>query len=305
MEDIRLLALDIDGTILTGVKKLTVRTQAAIEAAADRGIVLALVTGRPLHGLPEELLALRGIRYVITSNGAVTTDLKEGETLRVANLDPETALEVIKVPRSHNLICAAFVDGFGYCFPETLERELKQLQNEGLKAYIRKSRKTTDDLDRVIRQAEKGVENVWFIAPGRSERDMLSRHIRERWNVRTVLTAKTDVEIGSPTADKGLALKELAEQLHIRKEQVMAIGDNGNDLGMLQVAGTAVAMGNAENEVKEIADIVTESNEKDGAAMVIEKLLREYQGIELADCFPHIRNSPVFGKQKGKSIGCP
>ena len=273
MKDIHFLALDIDGTILTGAKKLTDRTRAAMEAAAAGGIVLALVTGRPLYGVPDELLSLRGVRYVITSNGAVTTDLREGKTLRTANLDPETALRVIEVPRNLGLICAAFIDGFGYCSPETLERELTQQKNEGLKAYIRKSRRPAGNLDSVIRTAENGVENVWFIARSRSERDCLSNLIRETWNVRTVLTASTDVEIGSLAADKGIAVSELADRLNIRSEQIMAIGDNGNDLGMLQAAGTAVAMGNAEDEVKRIADIVTESNEEDGAAKIMEKLL--------------------------------
>ena len=273
MSGIQLLTLDIDGTILTAEKKLTKRTSAAIKAAANRGIAVALATGRPLHGVPDELLNLSGIRYVITSNGAVTTDLEEGKILRIANLDPVTALEVMQVPRRLNLICAAFVDGFGYCSPETLERELKQQKNEGLKAYIRKSRKTADNLDSVIRNAKNGVENVWFIAHSRSERDMLNCLIREKWMVRTVLTASTDVEVGSREADKGLAMKELAERLNIRKEQIMAIGDNGNDLGLLLAAGTAVAMGNAEDEVKQIADIVTDSNEEDGAAKIIEKIL--------------------------------
>ncbi len=277
MRDIRLLALDIDGTILTGAKKLTGRTRAAIEAAADRGISVALATGRPLYGVPDELISLYGVQYVITSNGAVTTDLREGKTLRVANLDPETALQVIELPRRLNLICAAFIDGFGYCSPETLERELKQQKNEGMKAYIRKSRKTADSLDRVIAAAGSGVENVWFIARSRSERDMLCSLIRKKWEVSTVLTAHTDVEVGSPAADKGLALKELAERLNIRKEQIMAVGDNGNDLGLLQAAGTAVAMGNADNEVKRIADIVTYSNEEDGAAKIIEIVLLEQQ----------------------------
>ena len=74
MNDIRLLALDIDGTILTREKKLTARTKNAIESAADAGIAIALVTGRPFHGIPDELMFLKGLGYVISSNGAVTTD---------------------------------------------------------------------------------------------------------------------------------------------------------------------------------------------------------------------------------------
>ena len=90
MKSIRLLALDIDGTILTREKQLTDRTKAAIEAAADAGIVVALVTGRPFYGIPDELMSLKGLGYVISSNGAVTTELVKKRIRRSANLDSET-----------------------------------------------------------------------------------------------------------------------------------------------------------------------------------------------------------------------
>ena len=86
--DIKLLALDIDGTILTREKKLTERTRATIESAADAGIAVALVTGRPFYGIPDELMSLKGLGYVISSNGAVTMDLARCACLRSANLDP-------------------------------------------------------------------------------------------------------------------------------------------------------------------------------------------------------------------------
>ena len=86
MNTIRLLALDIDGTILTREKQLTDRTKAAIESAAAAGIVVALVTGRPFFGIPDELMSLMGLSYVISSNGAVTTNLLENRILRTAYL---------------------------------------------------------------------------------------------------------------------------------------------------------------------------------------------------------------------------
>ena len=273
MNDIRLLALDIDGTILTNEKKLTDRTNAAIEAAADAGIAISLVTGRPFFGIPDELLSLKGLGYVISSNGAVTTDLAQNRILRTATLESETAIEIISVPRRYDLVYAVFIDGVGYSELEPLERHIRMIDNPGIETYIRKSRRITYDMDGVIRFAPHGVENIWFICHDRNERDMLSHEISDKWNIRTVVTWKTDVEIGNPEADKGLAIKALAASLGIGKNEVMAIGDNGNDIGMLKAAGIAVAMGNAEDEVKSIADMVTGSNEEDGVAMVIEKLI--------------------------------
>ena len=271
MNDIRLLALDIDGTILTREKKLTARTKTAIESAAEAGIAIALVTGRPFHGIPDELMSLKGLGYVISSNGAVMTDLVQRACLRSANLDPEPALEIVDMLRKLDLVYAVFIDGVGYCELEPFNRHIGMIDNPGLEIYIRKSRRITYDMEGVIGSSENSIENIWFIAHDQAERDELNREINEKWNVRTVLTGKVDVEIGSPEADKGLALAKLAEHLSVEKSRIMAIGDNDNDMGMLKAAGTAVAMGNADDKVKRIADIITDDNNADGAAKVIEQ----------------------------------
>ena len=273
LNDIRLLALDIDGTILTREKKLTDRTKTTIESAAEAGIAIALVTGRPFHGIPDELISLKGLRYVISSNGAVMTDLVQCVCLRIANLDPEPALEITDMLRKLDLVYAVFVDGIGYCELEPFNRHIGMIDNPGLETYIRKSRRITCDMEGVLRASRNGVENIWFIAHDKAERNELNREINNKWNVRTVMTGKADVEIGSPEADKGLALSKLAEHLSVDKSGIMAIGDNDNDMGMLKAAGIAVAMGNADEEVKRIADIITDGNNDDGAAKVIEKFL--------------------------------
>ena len=281
MNNIRLLALDIDGTILTREKRLTYRTKAAIEAAADAGITVALVTGRPFYGIPDELMSLKGLGYVISSNGAITTDLMKNKILRIENLDSDTALEIIAVPRALDLVYAVFADGIGYTELEPFDRHLGMIDNPGLETYIRKSRRITYDMDRLLLKAENGIENIWLIAHDQDERDKLNRLIREKWNVRTVLTGKIDIEIGSPLADKGMALSQLASGVGIMRENILAIGDGDNDIGMLKAAGRAVAMGNAEKSVKSIAHIVTGSNHQDGAADVIEKLLGMENGKTL------------------------
>ena len=197
----------------------------------------------------------------------------------MANLDPKTALEIISIPRECDLIYAVFIDGVGYCELEPFDRHIGMIDNLGLELYIRRSRRITYDMNGVIEQAANGVENIWFIAHDQKERDALNREITARWDVRTVLTGKIDVEIGHPLADKGMALSELGAHLGIGKNEIMAIGDNGNDIGMLKAAGVAVAMGNAEDEVKQLADIVTGSNAEDGAAFAIEDLLAGRAGI--------------------------
>ena len=272
LSGIRLLALDLDGTLLTDDKRLTPRCAGAVRAAVDAGLIPVAVTGRPLSGIPEEVAALPGLRYAICSNGAVTVDLHSGERLRAALLDPAAALEIVQLPIERGLIHSVFVDGVGYCEPQFFAQQWAFFRDKPIAAYVKKSRRPVEDLRACI-LGSGGVENVWFIARSTAERNELDALIRGGFRVQTSLTAALDVEVGDPAADKGLAILALARSLGLEREQILAIGDNGNDLGLLRAAGLAVATGNATADVLAAADYVTDSNESDGAAKVIEALL--------------------------------
>ena len=103
--------------------------------------------------------------------------------------------------------------------------------------------------------------------------DEIAGIINSRWKVQTVLTALRDVEVGSMRADKGAAVAELAAQLGIQKEEILAIGDNDNDLSMFRAAGTKVVMGNAPAYIRSRAHFVADTNEQDGAAKIMESIL--------------------------------
>ena len=270
---VKLLALDLDGTLLTNDKRLTERTAKALLNAADEGIIPVIVTGRPLSGLPESIAKLPCIRYVITSNGASAKDLVTGNVLRSACLDSSVAAEIVRIPMKRGLIHCAFIDGIGYCEPKFLELQYNFFSGTPLEDYVRNSRQVTEDMDALIRNHPEGVENIWCIAADREERDEIARIINGRWQVQTVLTALRDVEVGSMEADKGAAVTALAARFGIRKEEILAIGDNDNDLAMFRAAGTTAAMGNAPDFVKRQASLITGSNEEDGAAEIIEKIL--------------------------------
>lgn len=275
MKNIRLIAADLDGTLLTDRKQLTERTARALRQAIAAGIHVVPVTGRPMTGIPEEILSIPGIRYVISSNGAVTRDRSEGRDLRTALIDPETAAAIAEMPLERGLIHCVFMDGAGYCEQHFFEMQIARYGGTPLETYVRKSRRITEDLrEEIMRKGRRGAENIWISADSSAERDELDRVIRERWPVRTVLTAAADVEVGSAEADKGKALKDLAARIGVRREEIMAVGDNENDLGMLREAGFAVAMGNGSGEIRALADFVTETNERGGAAAVIERILQ-------------------------------
>ena len=297
--DIRLIALDLDGTVLTDEKTITPRTAAAIAAAAERGLEVVPVTGRPLSGLPEDLLRIPGIRYIIASNGAITakinklpgaetrisaaafedfgksavcTAVTEYRSLRSEYLDPKDAKAIARLCLERGLTFNIFIDGIGYALPDSCARLIERFTGTPLDDYVRKSRRVTESIPALLRRKGRRVENIWIKTKDQAERDEINSLIR-KYTVNTVLTAPTDIEVGSLLADKGRALTALAEHLGIQRSQILAIGDNDNDLGMLRAAGTAVAMGNATPAVKAMADLATASNQEDGVAEVLEKLL--------------------------------
>ena len=276
-KDIRMVAFDLDGTLLTQEKKITPRTTQALEDAISRGLLLVPVTGRPCHGLPGELLEIPGIDYAITSNGAVTGKLQKTggyeSILRSSLIDRETAAEIVTYPLAHTLLYNVFIDGFGYSDADTYQKIFADFQDTPLEEYVRESRRTCSDIQTLLQNDGNGVENIWIVTENRNQQEQFCRYVEERWKLRTVAMRHFDVEIGNLQADKGVALAEFARDLGIPKNQVLAIGDDQNDLGMLQAAGIGVAMENAAQTVKQAANVITASHEEDGVAKILEQLL--------------------------------
>ena len=271
---IRLLAMDLDGTVLTNDKRISERTMQAFADAWQAGILPVFVTGRPVKGLPDGLQEVSGFRYVISSNGAVVTDMQTGEKLYTAGLPASAAQEIAAIPEARSLAYSVIIDGIGYSGACAFQKVTDYFRGTPIEAYIRDTRRSVPDIGARIRQAAPdSIENIWIMAESRKERNEIGRYVRENYPVHTVYTAERDVEIVSPQADKGLALTFLAGRLGIREEQIAAFGDNENDIGMLAAAGVRVAMGNALDPVKEQATIIADTNERDGVAKIIEEIL--------------------------------
>ena len=267
----KLIALDLDGTLLTTQKRITDRTKKALEGAFAAGLEPVVVTGRPLSGLPEELEEIPQIRYAITSNGAVTTDLHTGTAFRSRLIQPSIAEKIVPVPEEAGWIYSVFINGIGYCNPATYGHLRKFFAGTVLDTYVQRSRRRADDMESLIR-ASAGVENIWIVCNNPEQAASLGDQIQKQWDLQIFRTAPNDIEAGALGADKGAALKDLYQFLKIKRENVFAIGDNHNDLTMLQTAGTAIAMGNATEEIRRIAHQITDTNDEDGVAKVLETL---------------------------------
>lgn len=272
MRKIRMIGLDLDGTVLTNDKKVTENTKKTIARAIEEGIVVVPVTGRPLPGIPQELKEIPGMRYAVTSNGARTFDGRR--ELFGFYLDPDIAASDVRLCMKQNYLYSVFVNGIGCSDRKTHEALLSRFAGTPLYTYMQASRKPADDILALIRDPSTRIENVWLRTPGKAEADAAERSIQSAASGRaqTLRTLPMDVEAVDKNADKGTALRKLGDMLGIRREEIMAVGDSENDIGLLKQAGVSVAMGNAPEKIRLLCQYVTADNEHEGCAEAIRRL---------------------------------
>lgn len=272
---IRMIGLDLDGTVYNEAKEITPGVRKAIEDAIAQGVIVLPATGRPVGGLPEAFLQIPGVRYALTSNGAAVVDLSEKKRIYEDCIDKETAAQVISVMLKFQGLAETYMDGKCYTDKGNYENASNfSMVPPGLLAYIKSTRIPKEHLADYIRSQEHPVEKLHMIFGDTDTRDKAFAYIKKCFPDLTITNASSfNMEINSPTCNKGTALLALGRILGIQPSQIMACGDSGNDYPMICAAGFSVAMGNAEERIKEAADFVTKTNEEDGVAWAIRRFV--------------------------------
>lgn len=270
--NIRLIGLDLDGTTFTDDKRITLRTANAIAGAIARGVVVLPATGRQLTGVPEEFLQIPGVRYVLTSNGAKVYDLLEDKVLHSDCLTVQQALQIMDVCKQHQCLISVFIDGKSYTDEESLLLAEEFIPPEILE-YFRNSRSNTHDLAGQIQQMGRPVEKFALNFKTENERQRANKDFLAMPQILVTSSMQGNLEINTATTHKGSGLIALGKHLGIQPQQIMAIGDSSNDEEMLKAVGYGVAMGNASAAIKAVADDVTLTNQEDGVAVAIEKVV--------------------------------
>ncbi|MBR4702412.1 MAG: HAD family phosphatase [Oscillospiraceae bacterium] len=279
MPDCKLIALDLDGTLLNSAKELTPRSRAALEAAAGAGIHIVPATGRFYRGMPECIRSLPFVRYVISINGAEIYDTKEEKALYSAVIPLPEALEVLTYLDTLPVIYDCYALGWGYMTARMQEAAEEYISYPPSLSMVRELRDPVPELKAYLREKDISPQKLQLFTRDIPLRDKLLGDLAERFP-HLVFTASlpNNLEINSREAGKDRALEVLAAQLGISMEETMAFGDGLNDVDMLRASGVGVAMGNAHPAVKQAADLIAEDCDCDGAAKIIETLLREGRG---------------------------
>lgn len=268
---IRLVALDLDGTVLTDEKTLSPRTVQVLCEALRQGVFVVPATGRTVKGIDPGILSLPGVRYAISSNGARIDDLQTGRPIWQKLTPQKMALEAFDMLSQYDCMLDLFQDGMGYTTVANAAR-IDEMIPPNLRDYVRNSRTVVPDLREFILTQPQGIEKLTMFFFREEERQEAIRRAAAM-GMDPVSSLPGNLELTVAGVNKGAAVLALAQLLGLEPCQTMACGDGGNDIAMIQAAGIGVAMANGMPEVKAAADFVTKSNMEDGVAYAIEKFV--------------------------------
>jgi len=271
--EIKLIALDLDGTTLNSNRKVTERTKKALEDAIAKGVIVIIATGRAYSALPEELFEIKGIKYILTSNGASVTNIVKDELIYSNCIDGAALESTVKVLRTYDFMMEVFVEGHAYVEKSIYDNINSMNFSERHKQYILDTRKTVEGLLDFALLHKELIENINVNFENQDDRSMMREVLGQLENVTLTTSFDHNLEIGGHTTSKANAIRMLCKELGISESQVMACGDSPNDIAMLKASGFPVAMGNAKDEVKSIAKFITKTNDEDGVALAIEQFV--------------------------------
>jgi Cof subfamily protein (haloacid dehalogenase superfamily) len=270
---VRLIALDLDGTLLDSQKRLSARNRDALATAAARGVHIVPTTGRFFGAMPEEVRDLPFVRYAITVNGAQVYDRREDVALARVEIPLATSLAVMARLDAYDCIYDCYQDNWGW-MTEALQRKASDYApDEHYLRMIRELRRPVPDLKEHLAAKGADVQKIMLFVRDPSLREAIRREVLA-CDATLAISSSTpnNLEINHGMAHKGEALRLLCERLGFGTANAMAFGDGLNDLTMVREAGLGVAMANACSEVRNAARFVTLSNDEDGVAVALQKL---------------------------------
>ena len=278
MKDIKLVALDLDGTLFDNSSRISKRNLTAIRSITDKGIHVVISTGRPFEGIPFDQIKGTGINYAITANGSGIYEISTGKCLYENAMDEELVTPILNFLLTRDIHMDAFIGGKGYTPIQCVETAQKLTVPSSIKNYIITTRTRLDNILQFIHENQLKVQkmtlNFYPAADGTLiDRETVRKFLVSNPSITTVCGGYNNLEFTRAEANKGVGLRKLAEILGVNPDATMAIGDTENDLAIIEAAGIGVAMGNATDAVKARADYVTTTNTKDGVAAAIEHFI--------------------------------
>lgn len=274
---IKLIAMDMDGTLLDDDHAtIPARNIAALRRAREWGIKLALASGRTWSILEDAAEQLGGLDYAILANGAAIRDVESGEHIYENGFPNPQAKALIRALEGEEVVFEVYCHGKNYIRPQDVDHlEDALLSPQFAKVYLQRGVRLAEDLTEALEGRPMEKINLFYAPPEKRER--LRELARATGPVEISQALERNMEFNYGGVSKGAALQALAERLGLAPEEVMAFGDAGNDLTMLQWAGWSFAMANAMEEARAAAKYQTASNHEAGVGQAVEKYILDQE----------------------------
>ena len=285
----RLVAIDLDGTLLNQYGVVTENTKKTINKTIENGTDVILASGRPIHSIETIADEIGSKNFFIAGNGALIYDMKKQQPIYEKMLDKQKILEIAKICEDNSITYNIYTPetiiakdlkyNVLYYYKENLQKDEKNRTSitmvDNIKEYVEKSsnekflKVTICDesktiFNSVIRKL-KEIKNIEVLEVGHMSRKTIKQGTED------VSIEYYYTEISLQNVNKWQAIENLIDKLNIKKEEVIAIGDNMNDAEMIKNAGLGIAMGQSAPQVKQIADYITDDNENEGVKKALEK----------------------------------
>ena len=285
----KLVAIDLDGTMLNKYGVITENTKNVIKKVQEKGVEVIIASGRPINSVKNFSKEINSQKYFISGNGAITYDIKNDKILYENILNKNKVVQVIKICEENSIYYNVYTEN------GIIAKNLNYNTLYYYKENINKSEENKTHINIVeniydyIENRDEKILKIMICDGSKTIFNSIMKKIREITDIeildvshmsRKIIKQGTEeialeyfyTEISAKDVDKWNALEKLIELMNITKEEVVTIGDNANDIKMLKNAGLGVAMGESAPYVKECANEVTTSNDNDGVAVILEKI---------------------------------
>ncbi len=285
----KLIAIDLDGTMLNSYGIVSEETKKTIKKVEEQGVEVVIASGRPIASIKEIAKEIDSKNYFIAGNGAIIYDMKKEEIIYEKTMPKEKILEIVKICEENSISYNVYTE------TEILAKALKfnvlYYHKENLKKEENKKTKiniVNDMYEYIKNKQDARFLKITICDESKTVFNSIIRKLKEVKNIeilevshmaRKTITQGTEeysisyyyTEISRENVDKWNAIEFLIEKLGIKKEEVMAIGDNSNDKEMIKNAGLGVAMKQSTPAILELANEVTDGNNEDGVAKILQK----------------------------------
>lgn len=272
---IKLAATDLDGTLISSNGEISNENFEAMENAMNNGLYVVPTTGRSFYEMPESLREKKTYTHCICSNGAVIFD-RDGKEIWKSTFSKAETMELFSILSEYDTMIEVYTKGTPVTEKSKLKKEsyIHYRVEENYHDVLTATRKGTENLESFLTENDEGAEMFNIFFSDADERKEAFERIGKLNNVELTTSMESNMEILQRSVNKGSSLTMLCEKLNVKKEGVMAMGDSRNDLTLLSAAGTALAVANACDDLKQVADEVICSCDESAMAYALSRFVQ-------------------------------